>query len=177
MNKKALMKKDVNLGLLLLIVATLIMFSGFTVYYKTTFQNISKNYDTQLKELQKVTDELKSKRAQLNETSVQLKLKQEREEDLNVKYTDVRSDRDTLQTAKTSLEGELAGTKADLASKVSEIGSLQTTIAGKDVTIAEKESIIADKEKTISNLKSQKSSLEDKVSCLQSKVDGEESTC
>ena len=68
----AVMKKDVNLGLLLLIVAALIMFSGFTVYYQTTFKNVSESFEIKLKELEKVEKDLESKRGQLNETSTQL---------------------------------------------------------------------------------------------------------
>ena len=65
-----IMKRDVNLVLLLLIVAALLMFSGFTVYYQTTFKNVSKSYEIKLKELESVSKELESKRTQLNETSV-----------------------------------------------------------------------------------------------------------
>ena len=68
----AIMKRDVNLGLLLLIVAALLMFSGFTVYYQTTFKNVSKSFETKIKELESVSKELESKRGQLNETSIQL---------------------------------------------------------------------------------------------------------
>jgi len=56
------MKRDVNLGLLLLIVAALIMFSGFTVYYQTTFKNVSRSYETKLNELESISKELESKR-------------------------------------------------------------------------------------------------------------------
>ena len=74
----SVMKRDVNLGLLLLIVAALLMFSGFTVYYQTTFKKVSENYDAKLNELQKVSNELESKRSQLNETSLQLQLKKQK---------------------------------------------------------------------------------------------------
>ena len=47
----SIMRRDVNLGLLLLIVAALLMFSGFTVYYQTTFKNLSKTYETQIRPL------------------------------------------------------------------------------------------------------------------------------
>ena len=77
------MKRDVNLGLLLLIVAALIMFSGFTVYYQTTFKNVSKSFEIKLKELDQLNTELESKRGQLNETSIQLQIKKQKEEDLS----------------------------------------------------------------------------------------------
>ena len=38
------MKKDVNLGLLVLIVASIVLFAGFSVYYQSTFRDISMDY-------------------------------------------------------------------------------------------------------------------------------------
>ena len=112
----AVMKKDVNLGLLLLIVAALLMFSGFTVYYQTTFKNLSTTYQNQIKELDKVSKDLEAKRGALNETSIQLQLKKQKEDDLSKKYVDTESQRSQLETDKKKLEVDLAGTKAELAS-------------------------------------------------------------
>src|SRR3989338_3515721 len=92
----AIMKRDVNLGLLLLIVAALLVFSGFTVYYQTTFKNLSTTYQNQLKALDAVSKDLESKRGQLNATSVQLQIKQQKEEDLRKKYVDTESERTQL---------------------------------------------------------------------------------
>src|SRR3989338_4693861 len=109
------MKRDVNLGLLLLIVAALIMFSGFTVYYQTTFKNVSKSFEIKLKELETITSELEAKRGALNETSTQLQLRKQQEESLSQKFTDVRSEKDQLEADKKKLELELASTKTTLA--------------------------------------------------------------
>ena len=125
----AIMKKDVNLGLLLLIVAALLMFSGFTVYDQTTFKNVSKSYETKIKELEKVSNELESKRGQLNETSIQLQLKKQKEEDLSKKYVDTESQRSGLETDKKKLEVELASTKTELASTNAQLSSTQNQLA------------------------------------------------
>ena len=90
------MRRDVNLGLLLLIIAAILMFSGFTVYYQATFKNLSKTYQLELQNLEKVTTDLESKRNQLNDTSTQLQIRAQKEEDLSKKFTDVRSERDQL---------------------------------------------------------------------------------
>ena len=87
----AAMRRDVNLGLLLMILAALLMFSGFTVYYQTTFKSLSTTYQNELKELGKVTKDLESKRSLLNDTSTQLQLKKQKEEDLSMKFSDVRT--------------------------------------------------------------------------------------
>ena len=58
----AFMRRDINLGLLLLIAAALLMFSGFTVYYQTTFKNVTKSYETQIKALDAITKQRETKK-------------------------------------------------------------------------------------------------------------------
>src|SRR3989338_8000437 len=92
--KMEIMKKDVNMRLLFLIVAVLLIFSGFIAHYQTTFKNASNSFDIKSKELEGVSKELEFKRSQLNETSVQLQLKSQKEEDISKKYVDIKSERD-----------------------------------------------------------------------------------
>ena len=125
----AFMRRDVNLGLLLLIVAALLMFSGFTVYYQTTFKNVSKNYETKLNELDKITKELETKRTELNQTSVQLQLNKQKESDLSSKFVDTKSERDQLEADKKKLEVDLASTKADLAATSTKLADTQEKLA------------------------------------------------
>ena len=133
----AIMKRDVNLGLLLLIVAALLMFSGFTVYYQTTFKNISKNYDTKLKELEVVSKELDSKRGLLNETSVQLQLNNQKEADLSKKFVDTKSEKDQLEVDKKALQTELTSTKLTLAQTQTDLEQKKATINQLSVQIAD----------------------------------------
>ena len=128
-NKMAFMRRDINLGLLFLIMAAILMFSGFTVYYQTTFKNISKNYELKLGELQKISNELESKRGQLNETSTQLQLKKQKEEDLSKKFTDVRSDKEQLEADKKALQAELSSTKTDLAGTKVQLANVQAQLS------------------------------------------------
>ena len=123
------MRRDINLGLLLLIAAVLLMFSGFTVYYQATFKNVTRSYETQIKELDAISKQLETKKTELNQTSVQLQLKKQKEEDLSSQFTDVRDERDSLETAKKKLEVELATTKALLESTTSKLGATQSQLA------------------------------------------------
>ena len=79
----AVMRRDINIGLLFLIVATLIVFAGFTVYYQTTFKNVSNEYKAKLTELEKVSSDLESKKKELTETSQTLQLKESNEQALS----------------------------------------------------------------------------------------------
>ena len=124
----AFMRRDINLGLLLLIAAALLMFSGFTVYYQTTFKNVTKSYETQIKALDAITKQLETKKTELNQTSVQLQLKKQKEEDLSTQFTDVRGERDALEAAKKKLEVELASTKSQLESTASKLSDTQLPI-------------------------------------------------
>ena len=169
----AIMKRDVNVGLLLLIVAALLMFSGFTVYYQTTFKNVSRGYETKLKELEGVSKELESKRGQLNDTSIQLQLRKQKEEDLSLKFTDVRGERDQLETDKKKLELELASTKSQLAATTAELTSTKSRLAAQ-VQLAQ------ELNRQVLNLKSDVDKLEKEISCLETqkaKPDAEEGNC
>src|SRR3989338_11455762 len=159
----AVMKKDVNLGLLLLIVAALLMFSGFTVYYKTTFKNVSKSFEIKLKELEGISKELESKRGQLNETSVQLQLNKQKEEDLSKKFTDVRSDKEQLETDKKKLQDELASTKSNLASTTAKLTETQSQLATQ-IQLAQ------DLNQQVLNLKSDVRRLDDKIDDLKKRI-------
>tara|TARA_Y100000310_G_scaffold68197_1_gene63498 strand:+ start:10889 stop:11413 length:525 start_codon:yes stop_codon:yes gene_type:complete len=170
-------KKDVNIGLLILIVATLIMFSAFTVYYQTTFKNISKSYKTKLDELVKVTSDLDLKRTLLNETSTQLDLKKQREEDFNVKFTEVRGERDTLESDKNQLTVDLTSTKAQLAQSQSDLANSQAQVAEKQSELTDAYNSIQSLQKSNSNLKGDVDRLDTRVSCLLNTADGEEGNC
>src|SRR3989338_730956 len=160
----ATMKRDVNMGLLLLIVAALLMFSGFTVYYQTTFKNLSITYKNELHSLQKVTEELESKRSALNETSVQLQLKKQKEEDLSKQFTDVRADRDQLESDKDKLTVDLASTKGQLSAALTELNSVKTQLA-------DKIKLVADLDRQVCNLKADVDKLENRVDDLKKKND------
>ncbi len=158
----AVMKRDVNLGLLLLIVAALLMFSGFTVYYQTTFKNLSVTYQNELKALGTVTKELETKRGQLNESSIQLQLRKQKEEDLSKKFTDVRSERDQLETDKKKLEVELASTKSQLSATLADLSNTKNQLTAQ-IKLAQ------DLNQQVLNLKSDVTRLENKVDSLEKK--------
>ena len=159
----AAMKRDVNLGLLLVIVAAIIVFSGFTVYYQTTFKSLSTTYQNEIKELGKVTTDLEAKRSQLNETSVQLQLKKQKEDDLSKKYVDTASERDGLQSDKTKLTADLASTKltlsqtqADLANSKAEVARQYQVAQDLDAKVRTLKADVANRDADIARIKAQR---------------------
>jgi chromosome segregation ATPase len=135
----AFMKKDVNLGLLLLIVATLLLFSGFTVYYQTNFKNVVTEYHTKLEQLKRVTEELNTEKAKLNET-YQSRIKAEKDvKALDQQYRILSEERDQLEKDKNKLQAELLTTKATLAEVEADLSQTKTQLSQTQAELASKE--------------------------------------
>ena len=145
----AFMKRDVNFGLLILIIVSIVLFSGFSVYYQTTFKDVSLEYQDKLNQLGQVTKELSSKRQELNETySLRIKAEQDRNV-LDERYKDV-SDENTV------LISELTSTRVQLAEKKSELGATKTLLS-------QTQSSLSAANSQVSSLKSQKSNLKNDI--------------
>ena len=130
------MKKDVNIGLLFLIVVSILLFSGFTVYYQTTFKDVSLEYKTKLEELSKVTSELTTRKQELNET-YSLKVKAERDRQaLDQKYKDASDENEQLKSDNTNLRLEVSSTKSQLAEKSAELDATKNLLTQTQASLA-----------------------------------------
>ncbi len=161
--KMAFMKKDVNLGLLVLIIAAILVFSGFTVYYQTSFRDISLEYKTKLEQLQKVTKDLTTQKKELNET---YSLKQKAEQDrkaLDSGYREVRDENDQLKNDNSNLRLELSSTKSDLGEKTARLDATQNILAQTQVDLASANSKVKQ--------------WKDKADCLEDTADADEGSC
>ncbi|MDP7323820.1 MAG: hypothetical protein QF632_03605 [Candidatus Woesearchaeota archaeon] len=101
----AVMKRDVNFGMFVLIIATLLVFAGFTAYYQTTFENLTSEYRGKLGELSDVTSNLQQEKIKLNQTSIQLQIKAEKEKSLNEKYEEMVAWKDREEKSKIEFQG------------------------------------------------------------------------
>lgn len=125
----AFMKNDVNLGLLVLIIASILLFSGFSVYYQTTFKDVSLEYKEKLEQLSKVTTELSTQKQALNETySLRLKAEQDKKT-LDSRYNEVRDENSNLIADNTNLRSEVSSAKSELAEKSAQLISTQNSLA------------------------------------------------
>src|SRR3989344_2637473 len=75
----AYLKKNVNMFLLLLFVIIIGGVAGLTTFYQTTYKDLSLNYEDQVAEIEKLLTDLNAERAKLNQTALQLDVKEERE--------------------------------------------------------------------------------------------------
>src|SRR3989338_228795 len=126
------MKKDVNLGLLILIVASILLFAGFSVYYQTTFKDISLDYKTKLDNLSKVTQELGIQKQKLNETySMRVKAEQDIKT-LDKNYREINDENEKLNSDNTNLRTEVSSTKSELGEKIAKLEATQNLLAQKE---------------------------------------------
>ena len=124
----AILKRDVNFGLLLIIIATLVAFSGFSTYYQKSFRNLSERYDTKINELDNVMSNLQSHRKELNQTSFQLQVKAERETELSGRYTSLKEEKNRLLNELAQTQEQLAAKKRELTSTQSELTSARSEL-------------------------------------------------
>lgn len=124
----AFMKRDVNMGLLLIIIASIILFSGFSVYYQTNFKNVSMEYQTKLDQLSKVSEDLANQRQELNKTySLRVKAEEDRKT-LDERYQDVNEENERLRNDNSNLQSEVSSTKSQLGQKSAELESTKSTL-------------------------------------------------
>lgn len=125
----AFMRRDVNILLLLLIIVSALSFTAFSVYYQTTFKNVSEEYQNKLDQLGSVTEELTSQKQKLNETySLRVKAEQDREA-LDEKYQDISSENDRLTAENSNLLSDLSRTKSDLAETDAELEATKVLLS------------------------------------------------
>jgi len=149
----AFMKKDVNLGLLLLIISTLLLFSGFTVYYQTNFKNVVTEYHDKLGQLEEVTSELGAEKVKLNET-YQLRVKAEKDiSALDTQYRLLSDERDQLESDKNKLQSELTTTKTQLAESQAKLSQTETILSQTQDSLRAANTEISSLKSRVSNLK------------------------
>lgn len=169
----AFMKKDVNLGLLILIIASILLFAGFSVYYQTTFKDISLDYKTKLDNLSKVTQELGIQKQKLNET-YSLRVKAEQDiKTLDKNYREINEENENLNSDNTNLRSEVASTKSELAEKSVRLETTSSLLAQTQASLAAANS-------EITSLKAQRDAYKaykDKYECVANKVDSNGAAC
>ena len=147
------MKKDVNIGLLILIIAAVLLFTGFSVYYQTTFKSISLEYKTKLEQLQKISSDLVSQKKELNETQAsRIKAEQDKKA-LDQGYKTVSDENDQIKATNSNLQSELSSTKNDLGEKTAKLEATQNILAQTQASLATANSKVSILTKKVSCLK------------------------
>ena len=162
------MRKNVNFFLLFIIVVIIISLVGLTTYYEKTYKNLSSSYDTKLDEINRLLESLNAERTKLNQTSYELNIKQEREEELSGQYLGVKSDLNTTQNQLDTTKAELDATQATLDTTENALASAQQQVDSLVATVATQKSAINKLESDKSSLRSERDSLASQLSACQS---------
>ena len=128
--------RNANIVLLFLVVISLTVLVGATVYYQQNFSAINGEYNEKLDNLKKMEKELQLKTTILNKTREELTLKAEREEEIGKQFTGIRSEneelaseKDKLSSQKESLETQLDDAQSSLREAQSDITFLKRKVA------------------------------------------------
>jgi len=124
----AFMKKDLNFGLFILIIATLICFLVFTTYFQDRFDKLSGNYNEKIDEMEKLATKLNLEKARLNETSFELVKTVQKAEDLSGKYGGLKDEKEMLDAEIAKLTVELNQKKAKLTETELALTKSQATL-------------------------------------------------
>lgn len=149
-------KKDVNFGLLFLIIILAVSVAFLGIYYNRNYNELSESHTEQLNALKKVTDELLFHKSRLNRTAADLKIKEQDESELSRKYSELRDEKETLDN-----ENQLL--KTDLSAKTTEIIVKTNQLLQANSEIAQKKNEIAVLDKDLSVCKLAKKSLKNKL--------------
>ena len=116
--------KDVNKGLLILILSILFVLAGLEVFYSVNFKAMNNEYDAKIKELNGTYNSLASYKNVLNTTKTELELKTEREAGLSNQFVDVKTQRDSLEVERNKLKDDNSVLKTTLDQVNDDFGQL-----------------------------------------------------
>ena len=156
----AYMKRNVNFGFFLLLIATLLSLAGLSIYYQTTFKDLYTDYKLKLDDLTNISSTLSSERTKLNQTSYQLMVKEEREKELSTQYTGLRTEKEKIEAEKASLQKQLTTKKAELRQRKAELFTAQNNLAQAQAELSTSKTELEAATTTISGLRVDISNLE-----------------
>ena len=116
----AYIRKNVNMFLLLLLVAIVGAVAGLSTYYQMTYKNLSINYEHKLNEVSGLATDLQAHREKLSAKEQALQTEQKREDELSGQYGDVKKQKEQLTTDLQKKGQELDDTVAKLQVKTAE---------------------------------------------------------
>jgi len=154
------MKKNVNFGFFLLLIATLISLAGLSVYYQTTFKDLYMDYKLKLDDLKNISSTLSTEKAKLEQTSQELTIKEEREKELSTQYTGLKTEKEKLQDEKSKLQTQLTAKTSELTQKRAELFTAKNNLATAQAELSTTKTSLDAAMTTISGLRSDISSLE-----------------
>jgi len=101
------LKADFNLHLLAVVLAVLVVFAGFSIYYQNKIKEMQREYDKKAENLKSIEEKLLSKEEKLNEISELKEVIKKDKETLEIGYLSLHSENQNLKTEKINLMEDL----------------------------------------------------------------------
>ena len=101
------LKADFNLHLLAVVLAVLVVFAGFSIYYQNKIKEMQREYDKKAENLKSIEEKLLSKEEKLNEISELKEVIKKDKETLEIGYLSLHGENQNLKTEKTNLMEDL----------------------------------------------------------------------
>jgi chromosome segregation ATPase len=128
-------KKDVNFTLLLIIIVLAVALTSIGLYYTENYQSLSTKYTQQLDTLKKVTEDLLQHKSLLNQTSQDLQIRSQDENELNKRYNELRDAKEKLDKDFADKSAQLETAKADILTKANQLSIQQNQLNDKQSQI------------------------------------------
>jgi uncharacterized protein HemX len=106
---KRMLKKDINSGLLLLVIFLLVLLAGFNIYYQKIIHDISKENSEKEAQLTEITGRLSLEEKKSEQISKLKEISEKDKEFLEKDYQELTSENEALKTEKDSMEKESDG--------------------------------------------------------------------
>ncbi|MBT3406795.1 hypothetical protein HN419_06575 [Candidatus Woesearchaeota archaeon] len=170
--------KNANFFLILLILISVCCLIIVTVYYQQSFSRLNTQYVKKVQKLEDLSADLQKKELQLNRTVSELSLKERREDDFTVKYSDIKDDKEELQeeknsleSTKASLEKQLRNTRDELTRSMKSLQDSQRELATLNTKYNSLDTLKKQVEKDLAAARKSRDTYEDKCEDLESQVE------
>ncbi|MBI3036179.1 hypothetical protein HYY73_00260 [Candidatus Woesearchaeota archaeon] len=115
------LKKNVNFGLLMLVITVLVGTVAITTYFQSTYKEVSEDLEQKNEQLEVVSSNFTTKIKELNKTSSELQIKQMDKERLDQLYTDMLKAKELIDAELLATKGTLTETSKELERKKDEL--------------------------------------------------------
>lgn len=115
------LKKNVNFGLLMLVITVLVGTVAITTYFQSTYKEVSQDLEQKKEQLEVVSSNFTTKIKELNKTYSELQIRQMDKERLDQLYTDLQKAKELIDAELLATKGTLMETFKELAQKKDEL--------------------------------------------------------
>ena len=163
--------KNANILLLFLIILSATALVGATVFFQMNFERINSEYHDKVTQLQQVSKDLSTQQDLLNQMKNDLTLKQQREDALGQKYTDVSSANSQLQGEKAQLQQTQEQLQSELDSTESSLQDTKSQLTDKTNQVTQLTSDNANLQSELSTSEQERQDLQNSLnSCTTAKA-------